>query len=65
MCFFAVSLNFGSFKMVKILIQVVYPGCFPCFDSFLVVCLFVSGCFPLSLIDLECVRWFSVVLYLV
>ena len=33
-----------------------------CFDSFLSVCSFVSGCFTLSSVELECLRWFSVVL---
>ena len=51
--FLVVSLYFGSSKMVFSLVQVVELGClllfqvaFMCIDFFfLVMCLFVSGCF--------------------
>ena len=58
--------------MVFSLVQVVELGClllfqvaFMCIDFFLVMCLFVSGCFPSSSVDFECLRWVSVVLHLV
>ena len=66
-----VSLYFGVFKVVKTkcyklsILAVSFFQVFVCVDSLLVVCLFVSVCFPLSLVDSECLRWFSVVLYLV